>query len=101
MRGTTAKIKYNLRHPLTSDMIAKAKISFKHVGKVILTKHTADCTIKDNAVEARLTREDTLKFPDDQYIKVQLEVETTSGDVLKTKAQTVYSNELLDDGSLL
>lgn len=101
MRGTTPRVKYKLPQPLTSEMVTKAKVTFKYAGKVLLIKNTADLTIKDNAVEVRLSRADTVKFPDDQYIKVQLEIETASGDVWKTKAQPIYSTELLDEGSLL
>lgn len=99
MRGTTPKIKFRL--PFDSYVVAKAKVSFKYAGKVLLLKHTADLDMQDDIVEVRLSREETLLFPDDQNIKVQLEIETADREALKTKVYTVHASELLDEGGLL
>ena len=43
-----------------------------------------------------LTRAETVRFPDNAYIKVQLEIQTPAGQSLKTRVHTVYSSELLN-----
>ena len=87
MRGTTPTLTYKIS--LT------AKIAFKQ-GKVeLLTKHTSDLSIKDGEVSVTLTRAESLRFPDNSTVRVQLEIETTEGKALKTKAKDVYSSELL------
>lgn len=98
MRGTTPTITFKI--PLEKSMIAKAKITFKQGDTVLLTKCTSACGINDNSVQTTLTRDESVKFPDNQHIKVQLEIETPAGDVLKTKPFLVWSSELLDGGAL-
>lgn len=98
MRGTTPKITFKI--PLEKAMISKARISFKLGDKVLLAKCTSDCGIQNNEVSITLSREETLLFPDNTYIKTQLEIETPAGNVLKTPVYTVYSSELLDGEAL-
>lgn len=90
MRGTTPVVTFKI--PLKAEMITKAKMTFKHK-KVLFEKHTKDCTIEDGKVSTALTREETLLFPDGQYIKIQLEIETPAGQYCKTKPHSVFSTE--------
>ena len=99
MRGTTPTL--TLRLPFEVSMVAKAKVAFKLDKTVLLTKHTADIEKKENTLTVRLTREETLNFPDDAQLKVQWEIETPAGDVLKTVVYRVYTGELLDEGELM
>jgi hypothetical protein len=93
MRGTTPNLTFKIS--LAADMIAKAKIAFKQGKVLLLAKHTNDLDIKDGEVSVTLTRAESLLFPDNSTVRVQLEVETTEGLALKTKACNVYCSELL------
>lgn len=99
MRGTTPTHTFVI--PFDTSMVAKAKVSYKYGGTVLFKKNTADCTMDGNKISVTLTREDTIKFPDNVRIKVQLEVETTAGESLVSKVFERYSGELLDEGGLL
>ena len=92
MRGTTPTITFKI--PLEAAVIAKAKITIKHK-RVSLEKHTKDCVIEDGKVSTTLTREETLLFPDNQYVQIQMEIETQAGQVCKTGIHSAYSTELL------
>lgn len=94
MRGTTASVTFRIS--LTAAEIAKAKITIKQGAVVLLTKHTADLDIKDGSVSYTMTRAESLLLPDGGHVRVQLEIETTGGQALKTKARDVYSSELLN-----
>ena len=92
MRGTAPTITFKI--PLDASVIAKAKITIKHK-RVLLEKYTKDCFIEDGKVSTTLTREESLLLPDNQYVQIQLEIETVTGQPLKTKVHSAYSSELL------
>lgn len=99
MRGTTPKLIYDL--PFDASMVAKAKVVIKQGETLLLRKNTADCTLSGSTLSLQLTREDTVKLPDDQYVSVQLEVETPGGDSLVTVPTDVYTGRLLDEEALI
>lgn len=98
MRGTTPTHTFKL--PFGTEYVAKAKVSYKHGDELLLRKDTADCKLEGNTISVTLTREETVKFPDDAIIKVQLEIETPAGDALKTRVYSLHASELLDEGAL-
>lgn len=99
MRGTTPHLTFTL--PFEASMVAKAKLVIKQGDRLLLRKNTADCTLEDNTLTARLSREDTLQLPEDETVFVQLEIETTGGDSLVAAPVTLYTGRLLDEEVLL
>ena len=98
MRGTTPQVIFKI--PLEATMISRARITFKKDQAILLAKDTEDCTVENGAVSTMLTRAETVLFPDNAYIKVQLEIQTPAGQSLKTRVHTVYSSELLNPEAL-
>ena len=98
MRGTTPTHTFKL--PFDVGIVKKAKITYKYGDSVILKKNTNDCTLEGNTISVKLTREETIKFPDDAIVKVQLEIETNAANCLKTVVYKLYSSELLNEEPL-
>ena len=98
MRGTTPEIKYEL--PFDSAMVARAKIVIVYGNETVIRKDTADIKKEGSALSVTLTREETVKLPEDSRVQIQLEVETTGGDSLVTAPRSIYTGQLLDEGAL-
>ena len=99
MRGTTPIHTFQL--PFSAENVAKAKVAYKEGNNLLFKKNTTDCKMEANSIIVALTREETIKFPDNTIIKVQLEIETKAGESLKTDVYKLWSSELLDEGSLV
>lgn len=93
--GTTPK--HNFILPCGVNEIQKVEITYKQNGKVILQKHTEDCTLQDNVVGLKLTQEDTLAFDDKCNVKIRMRAKTISGDVIGSDAISVSCDECFSD----
>lgn len=98
MRGTTPIHTFKLA--IEAEQIKKVKVAYHHNGKVHVVKNTSDCTIKDGKLSCRLSRSETIRFPDNVMVGVQAEIETHAGDSLKTPVYYINSGVLLDEGEL-
>ena len=99
MRGTTPIHTFYL--PFSAEDIAKAKVVYKVDDQILVKKNTSDCKMESNSISVTLTREETVKFPDNTIVKAQLEVETKAGESLKTDVYKLWSSELLDEEKLI
>lgn len=99
MRGTTPRITYEL--PFAASTVAKAKLIIAHGGSTLLRKDTSQIQKQGSTLSVTLTREDTVKLPEDTRVQIQLEVETTGGDCLVTAPESIYTGSLLDEGALV
>ena len=96
MRGTDPYIQYTL--PFDASMVAQARLSISHGDAIVVQK--TDFTAAGNTLTVQLTREDTCALPDDSFVFVQLEVQTTGGNSLVTVPEELYTGRLLNGEAL-
>ena len=84
--------------PYAAGEIAVLNIAYSYGGDIVLEKSKKDCTIADGRISAKLTQEDTLKFPERAKIAVQVRIRLTSGDAVKSDVMYATTDELLKDG---
>lgn len=95
IRKTTATHTWTLSIPV--DTISKIEAYYSVNKKLILKKRTEDFVLNDNTAAVKLTSEETLLFPNDSYIDIQLFVKTVNGEVMGTDIQKIYCAECLCD----
>lgn len=95
IRKTTPTHTWILSIPV--DTISKIEAYYSVNKDVILKKRTEDFTLKDNTASVKLTSEETLLFPNDGFIEVQLFVKTVGGEIVGTIVQKVYCEKCLCD----
>lgn len=94
IQGTTPTHKFNL--DIDTSLISKIRISYEQNGKIVLYKEKDDCDITANAIEVKLTQEETLKFDAPGNVRIQLHALTHSEESLATKPMSVPVYILLD-----
>lgn len=92
MRGTDVTNIFRLS--LDTATLRRATVSYAWGGRVILRKEATD--FSGNAVTVKLTPQETMAFPDDDFVRVQLVLLTGGGQTLKTQIREIFSTELLD-----
>ena len=95
IRKTTPTHTWILSIPV--ETISKIEAYYSVNKSVILKKRTEDFTLKDNTASVNLSSEETLLFPNDGFVEIQLFVKTVDGGIVGTIAQKVYCDKCLCD----
>lgn len=96
IRGTTPTLLFRL--PFSASQIKAAEITIKYVDnlkKEIMVKTLEDCTVEEKSISIMLTQEETLRFPAQTSVAVQLRVLTNDDVALATEPQYVKVKKLL------
>lgn len=99
MRGVSVTHTFGL--PFETSLVSKARVTYAYNGVIVLVKNTEDLVIAGNTIMTRLSRADTLTFPNSDLVSIQLEIETVAGVSLKTPVYKRYSTELLNPEALI
>lgn len=97
--GTTPYVRCNL--PFGVDMITKAEFTIEYFAgskRELIVKHLSDSVSDGPCLYFPLTQEETLKFPDNSWVNIQLRLLTTDGKVLATSPHREPVGRLLIGG---
>lgn len=100
-RGSTPLLTFTT--PYERDLITRGFITFKQHSKIALDIPVDDyrVTIKDNAIELRLTQEDTLKLvsePSVYTVEIQVRLILGADTAVTSNIFTASVEEILKDG---
>lgn len=98
IQGTTPTHQFNI--PLDASIIQRIRITYAQSGNVLLVKEDADCRVEGNAVEVKLTQEETLLFDEFSSVQIQVRVLTQGGDALASDLIRVPCGVVLDKAVL-
>lgn len=98
IRGTTPTLEFKL--PFNWDDIDAIDIVFAQCRKVILKKTMDDCTIVEDVMKLKLTKEDTLRFRCGREAEIQLIVDFVTGGTIASEIITVNVEHILGDGEI-
>ena len=96
--GTTPTHTFTI--PFDITLISKLRILYSQNNEVLITKELGDCTVLDNAVEVKLTQQETLAFDPRYNVEIQLRVLTAGGDALSSDIITTTVNRCLESDVL-
>lgn len=97
--GTTPYVRCNL--PFEADVITKAEFTIEYFAgskRELIVKHLNDSVPDGQCLYFPLTQEETLKFPDNSWVNMQLRVLTVDGKALATSPYRVPVGRLLNGG---
>ncbi len=89
---------HGFKFPYDASDVESLYITYKQNGETIVEKTLDDCTFDDGVVSVNLSQEDTLKFHDDEIVKVQIRVKFTNGKATKSNIMETYTDNILKDG---
>lgn len=95
IRGTTPTHKFNI--PFDTSLVDEVKITYAQDDEIILIKGTTDCTLLDNAIEVKLSQEDTFKFDHNKVVQIQIRILTIHGEALASVVEKIGVSKCLDD----
>lgn len=98
-RGGTPTHTFNVS--IDTSLIKDVKITYSQDYKVILSKRTSDCQIKDGKIVTTLSQEDTFLFDGSKFVSIQLRVVTLGGDVIPSNIIVKSVGDCLDDEVLV
>ena len=99
IRGTTPTHEFKV--PYEKALIKTVKITYSQNDKLIFSKRTEDCTIKDGLISVTLTQEETFACKLGVFVDVQVRILTVRDEVTSSNIMhdTVYKS--LDDEVLV
>ena len=97
--GTTPTHIFTL--PIDTGTIKAVRVTYQQFGRTIVEKTERDIKMSGKQVELTLTQEESVKFYENQKIKVQMKVLTASGAVLSHKPILLETDEILNKEVLL
>jgi hypothetical protein len=77
--------------------ITNVRITYKQKNKIIIQKEKEDCEIQPGTISVTLTQEDTLKFTNNEFVKIQLRAVTDTGEALSHDPIIKTVGECLDN----
>ena len=92
-KGCTCKNTFSI--PFAESDIKSIFITYTEKGKTIVEKTLDDCVFSENSVSVILTQEDTLKFANHEFVKVQIRVRLNNGTLTKSKIVETYTDTIL------
>ena len=96
IRGTTPTLRFAL--PFKTETLEEAYITFMQDKEMIIEKTLKDCEKQEEALEMRLTQEDTLKFKEDRAVEIQIRARTWGGDAIASVIMRTQAKRILKDG---
>ena len=91
--GTTPT--YTFKLPFATDVVSKAKVTFRQNNKVVLEK-TDVCVLEGDIIKVSLTQEETFMFTFPGKAEVQLRIVTQGNDALASAPFLFLVEECLD-----
>ena len=70
-------------------------ITYQQKGEIILEKKLSDCSFFPGKVSVMLSQEDTLKFYDDEIVKIQIRIKLQNDVFVKSKIIETYTDIVL------
>ena len=95
-KGCTCENSFSF--PYEKEEVESLHIAYKENDAMILEKRLEDCVFKDGKIYVALSQEDTLKFTDNEYIKIQIKAKLKDGAVTKSNVIETYTDEVLYNG---
>lgn len=92
--GTTPTFTFKL--PIGTDVVQKAKVTFRQNEKVVLEK-IDDCVLEKDVVKISLTQEETFMFSHPDKAEAQLRIKTLGDDVLASAPFFFFVEECFDN----
>ena len=102
IRGTTPTFLWNL--PFQSSLIKSAEIILKYSDankEILIEKTKDDCILGETSIAVTLTQEETLQFPAQASVFVQLRVLLNDGTALATHSIEIAVDMLLKEGVIV
>ncbi len=97
-RGTTPT------HTFTTDIdlsnVTVFYLTYKQNNRTIIEKRLDDVTITPETVVVKLTQSDTLKFKDDEPVKIQIRAKFENEDAVASNIITTSVQLILKDGEI-
>lgn len=101
IRGTTPTHRFTINNDLIDpSILVKINVLYGQNDKLLFKKKTADCSVENNTIVTKLTRDESLQFDHTKAAQIQVVAETNNGDILETLVMTIGVDKLLDDGVL-
>lgn len=104
IQGTTPTHTFNVyslegknKIPFNVALISKVKIIYAQADKVILTKYTEDCSMRDGTISVALTQKETFKFDHRKPVQVQVRVLTSGGQSVATYIKELDVDKCLEN----
>lgn len=103
IRGTTPSFEFTL--PFSVDLLAKAYITFKQSGKIVLDKELNECSCEGNKIVLNLTQQDTLRFISTRdvhtrKVEIQIRAKTANGKAIASNLMFDDVDRILKDGEI-
>ena len=98
-RGTTPT--HTFRLPFNTEIIEKLKLTYSQCGEKVLEKNTQDCALDENRVIVRLKQEETLRFNEHEFVKIQLKILAKDGSLLVSKFARTEIGDVFDEEVLV
>ncbi len=94
-RATTPTHIFTL--PFAAEQLKAVRITYRQLGKTVLQKTEADCTLAGNTVRLELTQQESLLFQSTDWVYVQLRAVTDGGKVLASQIEKLWPQTCLDE----
>ena len=95
-KGCTCENSFSF--PYDEGEVESIHIAYKENNVMRLEKHLEDCIFKDGMIHVSLSQEDTLKFTDNAFIKIQIRCKLKNGETPKSNIIETYTDEVLYNG---
>ncbi len=87
--------------PFSAKEIAKVRITYAQRGKIVVEKTEEDCKFDGNTIIVKLSQEETLKFDENAFLKIQAKILTTDGESHVSDEVTLTVSEALNKEVLI
>ena len=98
IRSTTPRHEFII--PLDAQFISNIWITYEQDGEIVLEKHMGDMQHEGELWFYKLTQDETKQFKAEAFVRIQVKVLTTGGDVmasdvLRTPVEDVLNDEVM------
>lgn len=97
-RGCTPTHTFSVPVDLTSAVALY--VTYQQLGRTVIEKTLADCTVTANAIVTRLTQKETLRFAETPPVKIQIRAKLVDGSAHKSNVIVTTADELLKSGEI-
>lgn len=98
-QGTTPTHTFSL--PFETSSISKVRITYAQEDKIVLEKTEEDCKLDGATIIVKLSQEETLKFNENAFVKIQAKILSTDGNVLVSNKISLSVGDVLNKEVLI
>ena len=95
-KGCTCENSFSF--PYEENEVESIHIAYKENKVMVLEKHLEDCIFQDGKIVVALSQEDTLKFTDNAFIKIQIRVKFKNGIATKSNIIETHTDDVIYNG---